>query len=148
MPSGIGGAGSPDRRRQAARRRRPHPGEQYLRLVRHTLRRADADGEIAGYAYAGPWRRKPAYSSTVEDSIFIAPAKAGFGIGRLLLTELMATCADAGSRQMIAGIADSDAEASVRLHKSCGFTEAGRLADVRYKHGRWIGTLLMQRALG
>ncbi len=109
---------------------------------------ADADGEIAGYAYAGPWRRKPAYSSTVEDSIFIAPAKAGFGIGRLLLTELMATCADAGSRQMIAVIADSDAEASVRLHKSCGFTEAGRLADVGYKHGRWIGTLLMQRALG
>jgi L-amino acid N-acyltransferase YncA len=109
---------------------------------------ADADGEVTGYAYAGLWRRKPAYRATVEDSIFIAPGKAGLGIGRLLLTELMAGCAEAGSRQMIAVIADSDAEASVRLHKSCGFTLAGRLADVGYKHGRWIGTLLMQRALG
>ena len=109
---------------------------------------ADADGQVAGYAYAGLWRRKPAYRSTVEDSIFMAPAKAGLGIGRQLLTELIARCADSGSRQMIAVIADSDAEVSVRLHKSCGFTEAGRLADVGYKHGKWIGTLLMQRALG
>jgi L-amino acid N-acyltransferase YncA len=109
---------------------------------------ADADGEVAGYAYAGLWRRKPACRSTVEDSIFIAPGRAGLGIGRLLLTELMARCADAGSRQMIAVIADSDAEASVGLHKSCGFSEAGRLADVGFKHGRWLATLLMQRAIG
>ena len=109
---------------------------------------AEADGEVAGYAYAGLWRRKPAYRATVEDSIFIAPGKAGLGIGRLLLAALMAGCADAGYRQMIAVIADSDAEASVGLHKACGFTEAGRLSNVGYKHGRWIGTLLMQRALG
>jgi L-amino acid N-acyltransferase YncA len=109
---------------------------------------AEADGAIAGYAYAGPWRRKPAYRATVEDSIFIAPAHTGRGMGRLLLTDLLTACAAAGARQMIAVIADSSAAASVRLHESCGFTLAGRLADVGYKHGHWIGTLLMQRAVG
>ena len=108
---------------------------------------ADADGDVAGYAYAGPWRRKPAYRATVEDSIFIAPAKADLGIGTQLLTELITACAETGARQMIAVIADHRADASVRLHTSCGFTRAGHLADVGYKHGKWIGTLLMQRAL-
>ncbi len=107
---------------------------------------AEADGAIAGYAYAGPWRRKPAYRATVEDSIFIGPAHVGLGIGRRLLPELLTACAEAGARQVIAVIADSDADASVRLHQSCGFTHAGRLADVGYKHGAWIATLLMQRA--
>ncbi len=109
---------------------------------------AEADGAIAGYAYAGPWRRKPAYRATVEDSVFIAPGHTGRGIGRLLLTDLLAACAAAGARQVIAVIADSGAEPSVGLHESCGFTHAGRLADVGYKHGQWIGTLLMQRAIG
>jgi L-amino acid N-acyltransferase YncA len=109
---------------------------------------AEADGAIAGYAYAGPWRRKPAYRATVEDSIFIEPDLAGRGIGRLLLTELLIACAAAGARQVIAVIADSGAESSVGLHESCGFTHAGRLADVGYKHGQSIGTLLMQCAVG
>ncbi len=109
---------------------------------------AEADGVLAGYAYAGPWRRKPAYRTTVEDSIFIAPGKAGLGIGKQLLNELITASAEAGARQMIAVIAVDDTDASVRLHSSCGFNEAGRLADVGYKHGRWISTLFMQRALG
>jgi L-amino acid N-acyltransferase YncA len=109
---------------------------------------ADADGAIAGYAYAGPWRRKPAYRATVENSIFIAPGRTGQGIGRLLLTELLTACAAAGARQVIAVIADSESAASVGLHESCGFAHAGRLADVGFKHGTWISTLLMQRGIG
>jgi L-amino acid N-acyltransferase YncA len=108
---------------------------------------ADADGEIAGYAYAGPWRRKAAYRSTVEDSVFVAPAQTGLGIGRRLLTELLAACADAGLRQVIAVIADAGDQASVNLHLACGFSHAGRLTEVGFKHGRWIDTVLMQRAL-
>jgi L-amino acid N-acyltransferase YncA len=108
---------------------------------------AEADDAIAGYAYAGPWRRKPAYRATVEDSIFISHEYARRGIGRLLLGNLLTSCAAAGARQVIAVIADSRAEASVRLHESLGFTHAGRLADVGYKHGNWISTLLMQRAI-
>jgi L-amino acid N-acyltransferase YncA len=108
---------------------------------------ADTDGAVAGYAYAGPWRRKPAYRSTVEDSVFVAPGRTGLGIGRRLLTELLTACADAGLRQVIAVIADSGDQASVGLHLACGFSHAGRLTAVGFKHGRWIDTVLMQRTL-
>lgn len=108
---------------------------------------AEADRAIVGYAYAGPWRNKPAYRATVEDSIFIAPGQTGRGVGRLLLSELITACGAAGARQVIAVIADSGADASVALHESCGFAQAGRLVDVGYKHGSWISTLLMQRAV-
>ena len=102
---------------------------------------------VAGYAYAGPWRPKPAYRHTVEDSVYLAPGWTGQGLGRLLLTTLLAQCARAGVRQMIAVIADSEAGASVALHHACGFTDVGRLAGVGFKHGRWIDTLLLQRGL-
>jgi L-amino acid N-acyltransferase YncA len=108
---------------------------------------ADEDGEVAGYAYVGPWRRKPAYRATVEDSIFIAPGRTGEGIGRLLLAELLSACTATGVRQVIAVIADVDAEASIRLHEALGFALAGRLTEVGFKHGRWIDTVLMQRTL-
>jgi L-amino acid N-acyltransferase YncA len=108
---------------------------------------AETDGAIVGYAYAGPWRRKPAYRSTAEDSVFVAPGRTGLGIGRRLLTELLAACAEARLRQVIAVIADTGDQASVALHLACGFTHAGRLTEVGFKHGRWIDTLLMQRAL-
>lgn len=108
---------------------------------------AEADGAVAGYAHAGPWRRKPAYRSTAEDSVFVAPDQTGLGIGRRLLTELLTACTDAGLRQVIAVIADSGDQASVALHLACGFGHAGRLTEVGFKHGRWIDTVLMQRAL-
>ena len=102
---------------------------------------------VAGYAYAVPWRPKPAYRYTVEDSVYLAPGWTGRGLGRLLLTALLAHCSRVGARQMIAVIADSGAGASVALHRACGFTDAGRLAAVGFKHGRWIDTLLLQREL-
>jgi phosphinothricin acetyltransferase len=109
---------------------------------------ADDDGVIAGYAYAGPWRRKSAYRATAEDSIFVTPGHTGQGIGRRLLTDLLTTSAAAGVRQMIAVIADADAAASIALHTSCAFVPAGRLTNVGYKHGQWVDTILMQRAIG
>jgi L-amino acid N-acyltransferase YncA len=108
---------------------------------------AEADGAVAGYAYAGPWRSKPAYRRTVEDSIFIAPGQTGRGIGSQLLTELVAACGLGGARQMIAVIADTGSNASVALHESSGFAHVGRLTAVGYKHGRYVDTLLMQREL-
>lgn len=108
---------------------------------------AEADGEIAGYAYAGPWRAKPAYRRTVEDSVFVANGRTGRGFGRLLLTGLLDACAESGARQMIAVIADTGDTGSIALHEAFGFTVAGRLRAVGYKHGRWIDTMLMQRAI-
>jgi phosphinothricin acetyltransferase len=108
---------------------------------------ADAGGDVIGFAYAGPWRPKPAYRHTVENTVYLAPDWTGKGLGRALLDTLLAACADAGVRQVIAVIADTGDEASVALHRSAGFAHAGRLAAVGFKHGRWVDTALMQREL-
>jgi L-amino acid N-acyltransferase YncA len=101
-------------------------------------------GRVVGYAYAAPWRPKPAYRHTVESTIYLAPDQTGRGLGRQLLRALQQHCARAGVEQMIAVIADSGSPASAALHRACGFTDAGRLRNVGRKHGRLIDTLLMQ----
>jgi L-amino acid N-acyltransferase YncA len=109
---------------------------------------AELDGTVAGYAYATAWRPKPAYRHTVEDTVYLAPESRGHGLGRLLLDALLEACASGGARQVIAVIADTGDPASVALHRRCGFTDAGRLAEVGHKHGRWVDTILLQRSLG
>ena len=108
---------------------------------------AEADGTVCGYAYASPWRPKPAYRHTVEDTVYISPARTGRGLGRALLGALLSWCEQAGARQVIAVIADTGSDASVALHRRLGFEQAGRLRRVGRKHGRWIDTVLMQRDL-
>ncbi|MGV9378261.1 N-acetyltransferase family protein [Nonomuraea sp. NPDC003707] len=105
---------------------------------------AEVDGAVAGYAYVAQYRPKPAYRHTVEDTIYLAPAFTGRGLGKLLLAELIKKTGETPARQMIAVIADSGDPASARLHKAFGFEEAGRLRAVGFKHGRWIDTLLLQ----
>ncbi|PKW12331.1 phosphinothricin acetyltransferase [Streptomyces sp. 1222.5] len=109
---------------------------------------AELSGEVVGYAYAAPWRPKPAYRHTVENSIFLAPRRTGQGLGGALLEALLTACARTHVRQMIAVIADAGTDASVTLHRRFGFADVGRLAAVGYKHDRWIDTVLMQRTLG
>ncbi|MEU5368647.1 N-acetyltransferase family protein [Streptomyces sp. NPDC005951] len=109
---------------------------------------AELSGEVVGYAHAAPWRPKPAYRHTVENSIYLAPGRTGRGLGGALLEALLAACAETHVRQMIAVIADAGTDTSAALHRRYGFTDAGRLAAVGYKHDRWVDTLLMQRALG
>lgn len=116
-------------------------------LVAEAGAEAEARTQVIGFAYASPWRPKPAYRHTVEDTVYLAPGWTGRGIGGRLLGELLARSAAAGARQMIAVIADSGNDASAVLHRRFGFAEAGRLASVGFKHGRWIDTLLMQREL-
>ncbi|GFG48718.1 N-acetyltransferase [Mycolicibacterium agri] len=108
---------------------------------------AEIDGAVAGYAYCLPWRSRPAYRHTVEDSIYLAPHATGRGIGGRLLDALLTGCRDAGMRQVIAVIVDDNAQASVALHRNRGFKEVGRLSSVGFKHGRWLDTLLLQRSL-
>ena len=108
---------------------------------------AETDGSIRGFAYASPWRPKPAYRHTVEDTVYLSPGHTGRGIGSALLGSLLAGCAAAGARQVIAVIADTGSDASAALHRRLGFTEAGRLSAVGRKHGRWIDTVLMQKDL-
>ncbi|MED7929084.1 GNAT family N-acetyltransferase [Nonomuraea sp. LP-02] len=108
---------------------------------------ADVGGEVAGYAYAGPWRPKPAYRHTVEDSIYLAPGHVGRGLGNALLAALIDGAMTAGLRRMIAVIADAGDDRSIALHRRHGFTEAGRLTEVGFKLGRWVDTTLMERPL-
>jgi phosphinothricin acetyltransferase len=104
-------------------------------------------GFVCGFAYASPWRPKSAYRHTVEDTVYLSPGCTGRGIGSALLGTLLAGCAAAGARQVIAVIADTGSDASAALHRRFGFTQAGLLSGVGRKHGRWIDTLLMQKEL-
>jgi phosphinothricin acetyltransferase len=106
------------------------------------------DGSVIGYAYAGPFRARPAYRFIVENSIYVAANAKGQGIGRLLLERLIAEATALGFRQMIAVIGDgSPQSASVRLHEKLGFRYAGALEGSGYKHGRWLDTVFMQFAM-
>jgi len=109
---------------------------------------AEQDGRVLGYAYAGPYRTRPAYDWTLEDSIYIHPDSHGLGIGKALLTRLIDDCTTLGYRQMVAVIGDSANAGSVGLHRSCDFHDAGILKAVGWKFGRWIDSVLMQRSLG
>jgi L-amino acid N-acyltransferase YncA len=109
---------------------------------------ADVDGQVAGYAYAGPYRPRPAYRFAVEDSIYIDPAMQRRGIGRALLQRLLAEAEAEGFRQMVAVIGDSGQTASIELHKALGFRMVGSFEAVGYKFGRWLDSVMMQKALG
>ncbi|MDX6751606.1 GNAT family N-acetyltransferase [Geminicoccaceae bacterium 1502E] len=109
---------------------------------------AGIDGRLAGYAFAGSYRPRPAYRWSVENSVYVARWARCRQVGRLLLERLVADCEAAGARQMVAVIGDSANLSSVRLHERCGFRHVGTLRHVGYKHGRWLDTVLMQRALG
>lgn len=106
------------------------------------------DGSPVGYAYAGAYRARPAYRSSVENSVYVAPRAHGRGVGRRLLDALIDEAAARSYRQMIAVIGDSQNVASIRLHAAAGFTPVGTLKYVGWKHGRWLDTVLMQRRLG
>lgn len=110
------------------------------------LDRGSGGTAVIGYASCAPWKTRPAYRHTVENSIYLAPELAGRGYGSLLLNALLDRAAKAGLREVIAVIS-SGAPASIALHRRCGFVERGVLTDVGHKHGQWLHTVLMQRSL-
>jgi phosphinothricin acetyltransferase len=109
---------------------------------------AESQGRVLGYAYANFFRMRPAYRFMVENSIYVAHDAAGRGMGRALLSELIAGCEAAGCRQMLAVIGDSGNVASIALHAACGFRFAGAVRASGWKFDRWLDTVLMQRDLG
>jgi len=109
---------------------------------------AERNGELLGYAYANYFRPRLAYRFCVEDSIYLAPAAQGQGVGRLLLAELLARCELAGARQMLAVIGDAANAGSVGVHTALGFEHTGVLKSAGWKFGRWLDVVLMQRSLG
>ena len=109
---------------------------------------AEADGRVAGYAYATAFRPRPAYRYTIEDSVYVEDGLSGGGVGTALLTELVGRCAAGPWRQMLAVIGNSGNTGSIRLHERLGFSHAGLQRAVGFKLGRWVDTVMMQLALG
>ncbi len=109
---------------------------------------AERDGRVLGYAYANDFRPRPAYRFCLEDSIYVDPQAQGGGVGRALLTELVARCEARGARQMLAVIGDSANAGSIALHRTAGFRDCGRFEAAGWKFDRWLDVVLMQRALG
>lgn len=108
---------------------------------------AEDAGRVLGFAYAGPFRPRAAYRYTVEDSVYVAPDAIGRGVGRAVLSEVLAACEALGVRQVVAVIGDSGNAGSVGLHTALGFTHAGVGASLGFKHGRWVDIVWMQKAL-
>jgi L-amino acid N-acyltransferase YncA len=109
---------------------------------------AELDGVVLGYAYAGPYRTRPAYRFTVENSVYVHPDSLRQGVGRQLMAVLLAVCAQRGFHQVIAVIGDSANLPSIRLHERLGFSPVGTLRGVGFKFDRWYDSVLMQRELG
>lgn len=109
---------------------------------------AERDGKVLGYSYASPYRSRPAYRYTLEDSVYVAQGLGGRGIGGALLRGLIERCEAGTWRQMVAIIGDSGNAASIALHRRMGFQLTGTLGAVGFKLGRWVDTVLMQRPLG
>ena len=108
----------------------------------------ERDGQVLGFAYASPFRPRSAYRYTVEDSVYVAPWGQNKGIGRRLLGEVIQRAEAAGKRQMLAIIGDSGNTASIGLHEAMGFRRVGVFQSIGFKFGRWVDTVMMQRALG
>jgi L-amino acid N-acyltransferase YncA len=106
------------------------------------------DNRVAGYAYAGAYRPRPAYRFTVENSIYLDSSFHRRGIGMALLQRLILECEARGFRQMIAVIGDSANAGSIGVHSRCGFKMIGTHPSVGLKFGRWLDTVMMQRDLG
>jgi phosphinothricin acetyltransferase len=130
---------SPD---EMARRRRTLVNAGFPYLV------AERGGEVLGYASAGPYRPRPGYRYTAENSIYVRHDCARQGIGAQLLSALIPRCEAMGLRQLVAVIGDSGNIGSIELHRGAGFEPIGTLRSVGYKFDRWLDVVLMQRPLG
>jgi L-amino acid N-acyltransferase len=104
------------------------------------------DGSVAGFGSLSPYRTRPGYSTTVEDSVYVRTPHRGAGVGRLLLSELVGVAATSGFHTVIARIS-APQEPSLALHRSCGFELVGVEREVARKFGRWVDVALMQRLL-
>jgi len=106
------------------------------------------DDRVLGYAFASAYRPRPAYRYTVENTIYLRPDARGQGISQSLLRHLIDACTDAGFRQMLAVIGDSNNQPSIRFHEKMGFRHAALLADIGWKFERWLDGVVMQLPLG
>jgi phosphinothricin acetyltransferase len=107
---------------------------------------AERDGQVCGFGSLSPWRDRPAYATTVEDSVYVHREHQGKGVGRALLEELLRTATAHGFHACMARIVGGH-QASIALHERCGFEVVGTEREVGRKFGRWLDVVLMERLL-
>jgi phosphinothricin acetyltransferase len=108
---------------------------------------ASLGARVLGFASASPFRPRPGYRFTAEDSVYVAPDTQGKGVGRAVLAAVVEACEAAGVRQLVAVIGDSENHGSINLHRSLGFEHSGVGKSFGFKHGRWVDIVWMQKAL-
>ena len=108
---------------------------------------ATVEDKVVGYAYAGPYRSRPAYRYSLENSIYVAREARNCGVGKKLLTDLIAVCTQGDWRTMIAVIGDINNTGSIALHRSLGFRHVGTIESVGYKLNQWVDSVIMQKVL-
>ena len=106
----------------------------------------DGDGEVLAFGSLSPFHPRPAYQPTVEDSVYVRRDRRGAGIGRLVLEELIRLAVDHGFHSIIARIV-GEHDASIALHRACGFETIGTQREIGRKFGRWLDVVEMQRML-
>lgn len=126
----------------------PAMAEKFGHLVAlgHPLIVAEQDGKVLGYAYASFYRPRAAYRFTCEDSIYLHPDATGKGLGRRMLTELIARSKAFGFKQMI-GVITADTKNSIAIHEKFGFRYVGKYEAVGYKFDRWHDIVHLQLTL-
>lgn len=107
---------------------------------------ADDAGTVVGFSSLGPFRAWAAYKYTVENSVYVAAARRGQGVGKLLLPPLIDAARQMEMHAIIAGI-DATNVASYRLHQSFGFVEVAHFREVGYKFGRWLDLKFLELVL-
>jgi L-amino acid N-acyltransferase len=112
----------------------------------HTALVAVDDGEIIGFGSLSPYRDRPAYSTSVENSVYVHRDHQGRGVGKLLLTALVQAAQASGFHAVFARIVGGH-EASIGLHQALGFEVVGTEREVGRKFGRWLDVVVMERLL-
>jgi len=107
---------------------------------------AEDGGGVAGFASLSPYRTRPGYSTTVEDSVYVDADHRGHGVGRLLLSEIVRLAEASGFHAVMARIS-GPSEVSLALHRGCGFELIGVEREVGRKFGKWLDVSVMQRLL-
>jgi len=110
----------------------------------HMVIVAEADRAIVGFGALSRYMQRPAYSTTVEDSVYVRPENQGQGIGEAILARLIERASEHGFHTIIARIG-SESEGSIALHRKAGFEDVGKEREIGRKFGRWLDVVIMQR---
>ena len=113
---------------------------------RHPVIVAVEGGEVVAFGALSPYRTKPAYARTAENSVYVKDGWRGKGLGGLVLDRLLALAREHGHHSVIARITSVN-EASLALHERRGFVRVGHERQVAFKHGNWLDVVTLQRIL-